>query len=486
MNWENIEFLEEEKESSSLQTGASTEDMSVETEDRKLLQLAKFQDPITNIERQKYIALMNRFSELIVKQSLEEIKDELLTESCLCFLLNLFEDANVVYSQGNEGFLSLYRSTEIREKRTRTTHIDVEKKTGCQISECKIVYNGSSEMTDQVMFELFNFEDSRICKYRAGFGLKTVSHGVEDAFDLTRKDLMLAKVKELNCALADQSNLDRIASLLHESTEYKIWSWDGQKCFTFHKCDLVNNFHSLEENFAIERIVPYEVYSETTEIQYIISTYVYHLKDKVTFPGTKYVWLSTSVFTFDHDLNIMRICQQGELYPENEASIPFEAFSTDEIKQRALDLILFLQKGPEIFYSGKADFNCTLARYGPKESPTIGLFQGMKQVEKLQKSMRVSSKKIDWTKVPEIFVDFNGPSYDAVFLSSIVEATLSYPEYKYCGQLIDFLGMSVYLFENGKVTKIYQFYIDVPEIIISPFDDQDIEGVTVKPLKYIL
>ena len=50
---------------------------------------------------------------------------------------------------------------------------------------------------------------------------------------------------------------------------------------------------------------------------------------------------------------------------------------------------------------------------------------------------------------------------------------------------MDFFGMSVYLFENGKLAKIYQFYCDIPEMIISPFDDQDIEGVTVKPLTYI-
>ena len=290
MNWENTDFSEEEKESSSSQTGVSTEDMSVEAEEKKFLQLAKFQDPIANIERQEYIALMDRFGELIVKQSLEEIKDELLTRNCLCFLFNLFEDACAVYSQGNEDYLNLYRGTEIREKRTKSTHIEIEKKTGCQISECKIVYPGSSEVTDQVIFELFRFEGLRIWKYIACFGMKTVSHGVEDAFELSRKDLMLAKVKELNCAFAGQPNLDRIASLFHESTEYKIWSWDDQKCFTFHKCDLASDFYFLQEKFAIECIVPYEVYSESRETQYIISTYVYHLEDRMTCPGKKYMW----------------------------------------------------------------------------------------------------------------------------------------------------------------------------------------------------
>ena len=407
MNWENTDFSEEEKESSSSsQNGVSTEDMSVEVEEKKCLQLTKFQDPVTDIERQEYIALMNRFGELIVKQSLEDIKNELLTDNCLCFLFNLFEDASSTSSQGSEKFLGLYRGAEIREKQTKTTHVDVEKKAGCQISDCKIVYPGSSEVTDQVMFELFRFEGSRIWKHIACFGAKTVYHGIEDPFELSRKDLMLAKVKELNCAFAGQPNLDRIASLFHESTEYKIWSWDDQRCFTFHKCDLVSNFHNLEENFTIECIVPYEVYSETRETQYIISTYAYHLEDKTIFPGKKYMWLSTSIFSFDRNLNITQICQQGELYPEDEAFIPFEALSTNAIKQKALDLIEFLKLGPELFYSGKADFNCMLARYGPKCSPTVGIFQGMKQVEKLQKSVYVNCKKVNWTKVPDIFVDF--------------------------------------------------------------------------------
>ena len=173
------------------------------------------------------------------------------------------------------------------------------------------------------------------------------------------------------------------------------------------------------------------------------------------------------------------------MYPENEVSIPFESFSIDGIKQKALDLIEFLKLGPDLFYSGKADFNCTLARYGPSDSPAVGLFQGMKQVEKLQKSLPMNRKKIDWFKIPDSFVDFNGPSYDAVVLTSIMEGTVDYPEYKYCGKLMDFFGMSVYLFENGKLAKTYQFYGEIPEVIVSPFDDQDIEGVTVKPLKYL-
>ena len=102
MNWENIDCFEEEKEASSSQNGVSTEDMSVESDDKKFLQLAKFQDPIANITRQEYITLMNRFGEFITNQDLEEMKNEIFTENCMLFLLNFFDDPRVTYSQGSQ------------------------------------------------------------------------------------------------------------------------------------------------------------------------------------------------------------------------------------------------------------------------------------------------------------------------------------------------------------------------------------------------
>ena len=218
--------------------------------------------------------------------------------------------------------------------------------------------------------------------------------------------MMLARVKELNYALAGQPNLERVASLLHEFTEYKIWSWDEQKCFTFHKSDLVHNFHSLEENFTIECIVPYEVYSEIREKQYIMSTYIYYLEDKTTCPGKKYVWLSTSVFSFDQDLNISQICQQGELYPENESSIPFESFSREMIMQKADNLQKLLKSGADMFYSGKVDFNCSIFRFGPNYSVGLGYFEGMKQVEKFVNHLHTKQKRIDWGVTPDIVCRF--------------------------------------------------------------------------------
>ena len=486
MNWENIDFSEEEKETSSSQNGASSENMSVEVEEKNFLQLAKFQDPITNIERQEYIAVMNRFGNLIATQSLEEIKNELLTENCLSFLFNFFPGASVIYSQGKEDFPRLYTGAEIQERKAKTTHVDIEKRTGCQISECKVMFDGATKCIDITMLEIFSFEGTRIWKYRASCGVRTSAHGGEATFELTRKDLMLAKAKEFNCALAGQPNLEKIAALLHEKTEYKIWSWDEQKCFTFHKSDLVNNFHSMEDNFTIECIVPYEVYSEVRERQYIIGTYVYHLENKTSFPGRKYIWLSTSIFSFDHNLNISQICQQGELYLEGEAPIPFEVLSREGIVQKALDLIDLLKTGIDFFYSGKVDFNFTLNRHGPIESPTTGFFQGMAEVEKLKQCVCFNHKKIDWGKVPDVYVDFSDPSYDAVFLANVSQGSMHLPSYRYRGKLINFYGMSLYLFENGKATKINQFYSDIPEMIISPFDDLDLEGINIKPLKSVI
>ena len=59
-------------------------------------------------------------------------------------------------------FLKPYRGAKIQERRVRTTHVDVEKRTGCQLTECKVLYQGSADAVDEFGFEVFSFEDSKI------------------------------------------------------------------------------------------------------------------------------------------------------------------------------------------------------------------------------------------------------------------------------------------------------------------------------------
>lgn len=473
MNWENADVdFEEEKEASQ----DNTNNQSAQSANLMAFQLSRYQNPSNDSQRQSYISLITEFGIRLVSQQIHKLAEELLTEDSECFLTNFLNGKPVRYSIGNKDFLNLFKGYQIIERNVRETHVDLAKNVAFQISEWTIYSEETTLSSQQAVLEIFTIKDLRILRYRASFATKTEAHGSGDVFEPTRKDIMLAKVKEINYAVADQPDLEKITSLLHENTEYKIWSWEDQAYRTFHKHDFVEGFRSLEQNYKLKCIVPYEIYSER---EYIIGTYAYHMEDVSIEPGRKCVWLSTCIYSFDKDINISMVSQQGELYAEDEVMAPFEVFTREKIEE----IVRGIQgrwPSVELFCSHKIHFDCAVSRFGPLRSPNIGSFRGFKEIEKLNINLNVTTLKFEWSKLVDIFIDHHDPSYEVALALVCSQGKIERPNYEYQDQYINFYNVAQYSFENGQLAKLHQFFCEIPESIPSLFDDDNFEAINVR------
>src|SRR5689334_10308687 len=114
MNWTNIEdFNEEDNDVSFPQSKSDSEKMQTEEEDKRTIQLKKYQDPTNNPYRQSVIALVNRFGDLLVKHCIDEIAKDMMAENSECFFFNFLDGESCSYAIGNQHFGELYKGARI-------------------------------------------------------------------------------------------------------------------------------------------------------------------------------------------------------------------------------------------------------------------------------------------------------------------------------------------------------------------------------------
>lgn len=290
----------------------------------EIVQLAEWKDPTKDEYRQAYIALFQQFNSLLPLPSPEEVTKDLLTDDCEAFFLDSSARMPVQYSNGPKEFLELYISLGIQTRCVLQTNVDVDKSTVCQLARYQMLDQEHNKVIDEAALEIYTIKESRISKYRVTFGhLKQELDDIPDPLEPTRIDKMLAKVKRINYTLAGEPNLEELAGLLHEKTQYKIWRWGDSKCFTFSKAEFVTDFRSLEEQMNIVSIIPYEMVSDPGA-EFISATYENYLVEESSGSGKKFVWLSNSIYEFDKDITLTKVIQQGEPHAEGQMEIPFE------------------------------------------------------------------------------------------------------------------------------------------------------------------
>lgn len=452
--------------------------MIEDQEEKKTIQLQKYQDPTLNQTRQSYLVLLARFSESI-SNSLIDKTESLFTDDCNFFLFDSTGRTSVRHCLQPKDLHDFYKGLQIRERIVRETFIDLEKGTVIQLCNFKIIYNGQDNPVDDVVVEIFTITSGKISKYRAFIGEITPEHCIEDPFEISKKEIILRKVKQINYAFAGQPDLEKIASLFNEKTKYKIWSWDSHKFFTFEKHDLVKRFRTeIEENYIIESIIPYEVF---TEGMFVYGTYVWHLEKKSNQnKNEKHIWLSTCVYAFDQDLNIIKINQQGEFGLEDELKIPFAAFSREKLIEKVHFITKDIRRGSEVFFKDLVDFSHVTYIFGPKGFPTVGCFKGIEKIESIITQWKEGRILHSPSRCVDVYADTNHNGYDIVVLIHCTEEVLDYPGYKYNGLELSTISVSVFSLANGKLVKTFGIFSEVSEPIISPFDDPSFESVNIK------
>ena len=143
---------------------------------------------------------------------------------------------------------------------------------------------------------------------------------MKDMFEISTQDQMKAIIKQINCNLANQPDFEKVATLLDQSVECKVWHWDQQKCHVFNKDDFSTQREFLEsKNVKLECVVPFEV---LVEEKGIIGTYVYYFKEDSQ--EERYLWICRCAYIFNKNLDIIKMSQFGEMYCEGGVAIPFE------------------------------------------------------------------------------------------------------------------------------------------------------------------
>lgn len=465
----------------------------IETQDNRVIyeqnelkrhtQLQKLQDSQRNEKRQAYVTIMSQFGDLLCNSNKEEIINSLLTDDCEVFLFNFADIAPVQYSFGHEGFTKLFVDKIVLRREVKEAYVSLKKTTGFQICNCEILDQSKGSTISQFSFETFSFRENKISKYRASYGVMPTNYNPESIFKPTKQEKMLAKVKELNYAWADQPDFEKIASLLPVGAEYKFYRWKDNKCFSFDKHNLVSEFRtSLEEGFVITSVVPFE---SSSEAQFIMGSSVFFLEGKNDLYGQRFIWVSTSVFSFDQNQNIKKISQQGDLYPEDEMLIPFQVHSPAKLRDRLIEYAKASTKiKDEITMFSASDrfhFSFQINSFGCPDTLFTGQIKGFSQCDELNKAIFDKDKTLEKLTRVDIFQDIDDPCYDSIILIDSNKGMINKESSPYCGKEINFYSISKISFENGKLAKQTSFYCVIPDPIPSPFDDVSFIDVNIRP-----
>ena len=440
-----------------------------EEEAKRLIQIKKNTDPIVNIERQRYIAIASQFTSSILNHKFDDIVNNMLTEDFQGFLFDSSgSTASIKHCQSPEDFRNLFNGLKIIERNLRQNNVDDDAKVVFQISDCKIQYENNESFVYGLTHEVFTISDGKISKYRIIFANKPKSQNQQgDFLEATRKEKILAKIKEINYALADQPDFLKMASYFHDTIEFKIWRWDDQKYFVFNKENFASRYQELEEKMRIESIIPLKVGSVK---ELTVGLYAYHLREKTS--GKKFIWISKIIFTIDNDLNIVKASQLGDIIPKEEYTTPTEVYSKQELRQTVKTIFKDTNVSLDYLYHGYVDFECNFYSLGP----SLILRQDYLSLKKIDVNAMKKMKEevaVESIQLVDCFVDEQDPVYDVVLVMNSAQVVVHRSEYPHKDKVINFFNAAKISFEHGKIVKIIRFVADVPEPMPSPFEDKN-------------
>ena len=489
MLWQDTDnFLERERDTLNSNNELSTTALNQheENELKAMSQLLKYSDPAKNTYRRSLMHIVDTFSNLMINNNYQEIDEKLLSKDCFIFVMDSDEKTSVSYSSKlGEGFSTMYKDMRITQREVVDTFIDVEKNIVVQLCRCIVWYHSKDHdfnqgtVKERITSEIFSINDHKIYKYR-NFLANFVTEDGFNPFVKTHKERMLARVKEINYSLAGEPDLVKFAGLLDEKTEYRMQGWDGQRCFIFTKKNLEENFTQMQKKLRITRIVPFDI---TANRGGITAAYVYYLEDIGSLnKGKKYLWMSNCAYVFDEKLNIEKIIQMGELYPEDEAVIPFEIGTRGQFQERLAEIFKNQKPSLDMFYQGLVDFSSSIYRYGPSTITTIRPYKGLTGLSRLMLLGQDNLMfKVDCIKLLDVYVDYHDESYETISLTTNFQFIMNEEGHEHNGKILNGISSTKVYIESGKCCKLVQVVGVISEPVPSPFDDKGFSGELVIP-----
>ena len=167
---------------------------------------------------------------------------------------------------------------------------------------------------------------------------------------------------------------------------------------------------------------------------------MYHLEGKNELAGKKFVWLSACIYIFDKELNIVKVNQQGEFYPEEETFVTFEGHSSEKLKQQILHFYSLEDlKEMCLFNNEEVEFTFEMSFVGPSFSLFPGVIKGLSQYDKLSKIVEENFHDFEYLKPIDIFLGLDDPSCDAIIAIDCSKRLIRKEDYLYNGK-----SMSLY------------------------------------------
>ena len=473
INWQESSLADEKSEDQfSRNSGDSNHSTQKENdlESIRIIQIENYSDPVKDVKRQEILHKVAVFGGYLLGNQYEEIVSYLFSEDCRVFHFDTKEETTVKHSFLRQGQLDIIQGRIIQERRVQETNVDTSKNTAFQISSCTTLYKNKDKPIEEVSLEIFTINsNNKIVKYILVTTGLLSCHDSKNLLDIGPKEMLRAKIKAVNFTLTGKPDFEKMTTFFHESVEYKIWTWDTEKCYIFGKQDFAIHYQALEENMKINSIIPFQIHSEN-DATLAVGVYVYYLEDRKS--KEKFIWISTITYILDQTLSIIKVSQRGELFPEAEASIPFEVISKYDLAEKMKISHKDVKPSLDLWYSGLVDYSCKVHIFGPEKCPYVGYLKGLDSIQGLLKK-EGDDIGIKWSKLIDVFIDFQDITSNVCFTVCCDEVDVDNDDWKWCNKKPILLSFSKIHFEESKVVRVTKFETYLSEPISSPFDNKD-------------
>ena len=466
INWQESSLIDEE---SGAKFSENVEDTQINFETIRTIQIDNYGDPEKDVKRQQILHKVAAFGDCLLGNRYDEIVCYLFSDNCRVFHFNTKDEATVKHSFLRQGQFDILQERIIQQRRVQETNVDTSKDTAFQISSCTTLYKNKDKPIEEVTLEIFTIKNNQIVKYILVTTGLLSCHDSQNLLDIGPKEMLRAKIKAVNFTLTGTPDFEKMATFFHESVEYKIWAWDTEKCHIFGKQDFGLHYQALEENMKINSIIPFQVHAEK-DGTLAVGVYAYYLEDRRS--EEKFIWISTITYIIDQALSIIKVSQRGELFPEAEATIPFEVISKYDFAEKMKTSHRDVKPSLDLWYSGLVDYSCKVHIFGPEQCPYVGYLKGLDSIQGLLEKDKENTG-MKWTKLIDVFVDFQDTTSDVCFTVGCTEVDVDNDGWRWCNKKPILLSFSKLHLEEGKVIRVTKFETYLSEPILSPFDNKE-------------
>ena len=331
---------------------------------------------------------------------------------------------------------------------------------------------------DGAIHEIFNIDDhaERITKYRiAIYCMPEVYENRADLLQLTPNEKKIAKIKQISYALNDQPDLETVATFFTDNVEFKIWSWNDQKYFSFTKQDFATRYRELEDNMEIRHVILAEIVVNSDRA---IGVYAYDLRDKDLQEKKITVWVNKWVFTFDEDLRITKLYQMGDVFPD--IAVNHVLKTREEMTKRVRQFFDNHKCSLDRLYSGDFDLECVHYRFSSTSLPKAEVVKVRSMTETMMKMKEKFG--FEWIWLVDVYCGQQDDAYEVSNAVTSCQFTVNQPGHIFRGCIINVYNVIKFLSDDNKVMRITHFMSDISEPIDSPFDDVSFNCSNIKKI----